>query len=102
MQLSENIYSVFRKDHLYGKCGDIVTVISKHGDVVVVEGPDRKRYPVEWAKLEPEPPSKPKKEEVKHEQKTPNPQQVVKPISKPTGSRKKKPATVINQKDLFQ
>ena len=97
MQLSEDIYSMFRSGHLYGRCGDTVTVISKHGDVVVVEGPDKNRFPVEWSKLEPVPLPNEKKEPVKQE-----PKEVVKPISKPTRSGKKKPAKVIKQNDLFQ
>lgn len=97
MRLSEDVYSMFRKGHLYGACGDSVTVISKHGDVVVVEGADKNRFPVEWAKLEPDPLPSEKKERPK-----PEPKEVVKPISKPTRSGKKKPAKVIKQNDLFQ
>lgn len=60
MKLNADIRSILKPEHLYGKRGDIVSIISDHGNVVCVEGKDRKRFAVNkiflCEELEPEDP----------------------------------------------
>lgn len=45
MRLLNNVHSQSKKDVLYGKAGEQVTVISDCGNVVIVEGPNGVRFP---------------------------------------------------------
>lgn len=39
-------YSYFNPSHAYGKAGDLVTLVAEHGEVWIVEGSNRQRFPV--------------------------------------------------------
>jgi hypothetical protein len=43
--LSQDVYSAFKKT-LYGRAGDQVTVLSERGEIAIVEGHGKNRYPV--------------------------------------------------------
>jgi predicted proteasome-type protease len=47
MYLAKDIHSVVNKAKVYGRKGDKVTVISTHGHLSIVEGPDERRFTVE-------------------------------------------------------
>lgn len=51
MRLKTDIISVF-KNHVYGKAGEEVKVISEHGEVFIVENKKGIRYPVKKENLE--------------------------------------------------
>lgn len=46
MILTADIRSKLKPEHLYGKKGDVVSIIADHGNVVCVEGTDRNRFAV--------------------------------------------------------
>lgn len=43
--LSTDIISAFNRSH-YGSADDPITVVAEHGNVLIVEGPDKNRYAV--------------------------------------------------------
>ncbi len=43
--LRENICSMLKRSHVFGKAGDIVTLIAEHGDVFIVEAENNERFP---------------------------------------------------------
>lgn len=52
--LSTDIVSVFNGS-LYGSAGDPVSVVAEHGAVLIVEGPDNKRYAVTSVEIDTNP-----------------------------------------------
>lgn len=84
--LSEDVTGII-KGKVYGKKGDLITLISKYGKVLIVEGKDGNRFSVTVKMITP---SEFKKKE---------PEIFIQPVEvKPT---KKRPILIKNQNTLF-
>lgn len=46
MKLKNDIKSILRPDFIYGRAGDTVRIVAKHGNVCLVEDAFKKRYAV--------------------------------------------------------
>lgn len=49
--LREDISSLFKRSHVYGKAGDVVVIVAEHGNVLIVEGINNDRFPVKPEQL---------------------------------------------------
>lgn len=51
MYLNTDIFSLMNKGHIYGRKGDVVTMVSDGNHVCIVEGPEGERFEVAKSEL---------------------------------------------------